>query len=202
MLSMVIWVVALAGSIAAICMTVAMDSHAAHVGATALITIGLVAAAVNDHRAGEMAGDSAFKLAATAARYLGLLWAWSAIATYVVYALLLDWSQWVPTVVAMVVGCVMCLFVALVLDREAASDSPDENAVSMVTWLARSQFAFGAIILGIVAAVQNQPEYVFGGTHKWVAINIALCTAVGLLTLTGYLMLQTNRQSTETPAAG
>jgi hypothetical protein len=201
MLSMVIWVLALAGSIAAICMTVAMDAHGAHVGAMALITLGLLAAAVSEHRSAEVEGASSYKLAAAGARYLGLIWAWSTIATYVVYAFILDWAQWVPTVMAMLVGCVMCLFVARVLDREADSATPDTNSLMMATWLARCQFAFGAVILGIVTAVKSQAIQGFDNTHNWVAVNIAMCTAVGVLTLTGYLMLQDNRQPTETSAA-
>jgi hypothetical protein len=201
MLSMVIWVLALAGSIAAICMTVALDAHGAHVSAMALITLGLIAAAVSDHRAAEVDNASSYKLAATGARYLGLLWAWSTIATYVVYAFILEWAQWVPTVMAMLVGCVMCLFVARILDREAESAIPDSRSLALATWLARCQFAFGAIILGMVAAVKSEAVHSFHNAHNWVAVNIAMCTAVGILMLTAYLMLQHNPHPAETPAA-
>ena len=54
MASMLIWVLALAGSVAAVCLTVAFDNHSAHMSATALATFGIVAAAVSDHRAGEV----------------------------------------------------------------------------------------------------------------------------------------------------
>jgi hypothetical protein len=201
MLSMMIWVLALAGSIAAICMTVAMNAHDAHIGAMALITLGLIAAAISEHRSAEIEGASSYKLAASGARYLGLLWAWSTIATYVVYAFILEWAQWVPTVMAMLVGCVMCLFVARVLDREDDSATPDSRSLALATWLARSQFAFGAVILGMVTAVKSQAVHSFDNAHNWVAVNIAMCTAVGILMLTGYLMLQNNQQPTETPAA-
>ena len=96
MISMVIWVISLAGSIAAICLAVAMDAQTSHLGATALVSFGIVAAAVSDHRATDVAGGSEKALAASGARYLGVLWAWSAISANVAYAFLLDWPYWMP----------------------------------------------------------------------------------------------------------
>ena len=191
MVSMIIWVVALAGSIAAVCMAVAFDAQLAHVGATALVTLGLVASAVNEHKSAESEGASPYSLSAIAARFMGLLWGWSAVSAYVVYSFLLDWSHWMPTVVAMYIGCALCLFVALVLDREAASPSPDRRTIRMVASMAKSQFVLAALLFGGLLAIRNHPELTMGGAHKWVALNLVMCTSAGLLTLTGYLILQT-----------
>ena len=196
MISMMIWVVALAGSIAAVCFAVAMEAHSAHLCATAMISFGIVAAAVNEHRTAEMAGASAYGLAATAARYMGLLWSWSALSAFVVYAMLLDWPYWVPIVVAMFVACGLCLFVALILDREAAAAKPDAWAPTLVAVMAQSQFAASALLLGIVAAARGASDVGLGGAHRWVALNLVLCTAAALLSLTGYLIMSSRTQST------
>ena len=189
MISMIIWVLALAGSIAAICLTVALDAQNAHLAATALASFGIVAAAVNDHRTAQISGASRYTLAAAAARYTGLLWAWSAISAYVVYAFLLDWPYWMPVVVAMFVGCGVCLFIAAVLDRETTAENPDVWATIMVGVLAKGHFALGGLMLGCLIALRRQPEMVMGGAHRWVALNLILCTSGALLSLAGYLIL-------------
>ena len=198
MISMIIWVLALAGSIAAVCMAVAFDAHASHIGATALVTLGIVAAAVNEHRSAELAGMSPFGLSAIAARFMGLLWAWSAISAYVVYSFILDWPHWMPVVVAMFVGCCVCLFVALVLDREDAAEVPDAWAPALVGMMSRSQFTLGAVLFGVLFAVQQHGDFNTDGAPKWVAVNLALCTAAGLLSLTGYLIMQERNSITAT----
>ena len=189
MLSMMIWVFALAGSIAAVCISVAMDSHGAHLTATAIIGFGIVAAAVNEHRAAEVAGASIYSLAATASRYMGLLWAWSALSAFVVYALLLEWPYWMPMVVAMFVGCGVCLFVALILDREAVAEKPDAWANTLVSVMGKGQFAVSAILLGTAISMSRASDVVLG-THRWVALNLILCTSAALLSFTGYLILR------------
>ena len=188
MLSMIIWVLALTGSIATVCLAVAFDAERAHLAATALVTLGIVAAAVNEHRSAEMAGASQYALAALASRYMGLLWAWSAVATYVVFAFIVDWPHWMATVVAMIVGCGLCLFVAAILDREEANTRPDRRVPVVVDVMAKAQFALGAVLLGVLLAVRRSAE--LGGQHKWVALNLVLGTAAGLLTLTGYLLMR------------
>jgi hypothetical protein len=201
MVSMMIWVVALAVSIAGVCLTVALDWHSAHVSATAFVTLGIVAAAVNEHRAAELAGGSQYSLAAIAARYMGLMWAWSTLSAYVVYAFIIDWPHWVAAVMAMLVSCVLCLFMAMILDREAAAEIPDGRAPMLVRVLIKSQFVLGAILSAALIAYQRRTDLALEGAQQWVALNLATCTAVGLITLTGYLIIQEFRQSREADLA-
>ncbi len=189
MISMMIWVFGLASSIAAVCISVALGSVTAHLTITAIISFGIVAAAVNEHRAAELAGASIYSLAATAARYMGLLWAWSALSAFVVYALLLDWPYWMPVVVAMFVGCGLCLFVALVLDREATAAQPDTWATLLVSVMANGQFAVSAVLLGTTISMSRSSDIGLGA-HRWVALNLMLCCSAALLSFTGYLILR------------
>ena len=201
MVSMLIWVVVLAASVASVCVTVALGAEGAHLGATALVSLGIVAAAVHEHRGVELAGGSEMKLAATASRYIGLLWAWSGIATYVVYAFLLDWPLWVTAVMAMFTITGLSLFVAFILDREADAEQPDAKAALMAGLLIKGQFALGAVLLGILIALRHAPETMMGGGHRWVALNLAAGTAAALLTFTGYLVLQAPNTAAEQPSA-
>ncbi len=203
MLAMIIWVLALAAAIAGVTLTAALEAKSAHMAATAFVTIGIVAAAVNDHRAATLAALSPHKLAALASRYMGLLWAWSGVSAYVVYGFILDWSNWVPVVIAMFVACVTYLFIGLILDREALADVPDARASRLIDFLTKSQFALGATLFGVLFAFQRHPEFSADSDSMWVAINLAMGTAAGLLSLTGYLILHDTRGvPTDAPAVG
>ena len=192
MISMMIWVAALAGSIAAVCLTVALNAEVAHLVSTALISFGIIAAGINDHRTHEMVGASPANLAAIATRYMGMLWAWSAISAYVVYTFLLEWPYCAPFVLSMFLACGLCLFLAWILDREAKSQLRATSGTFLVAMLAKSQFALGGLLLGIAIALSRQPDPTVGGTHRWVALNLVVCTAAALLTFTGYLLINRN----------
>ena len=194
MISMMIWVLALAGSIVAVCFAVAFDAQSAHLSATAFVSFGMVAAAIHEHRTAELAGATPYRLAATASRYMGVLWCWNALSAFAVYSFLLDWPYWLPIVVAMFLACGVCLFVAIVLDREDSSVSPDRWAPVLVTAMAKSQFTVSAVLLGMMFAARQSSDVGFGGAHRWVALNLILCTAAALLTLTGYLIMNRSSQ--------
>ncbi len=192
MVSMIIWICGLACGIAAVCFTAALEAQVAHLVATAVISFGVVAMAVNDDRAAETAGTTGFARAAAAMRYVGVLWAWSAISAYAVYAFLLDWVYWQPVVVAMLVACGLCIFTAIVLDRDAAADVPDARSLRLADAMIDGQFGLGALLLGACIAGRLS-ETGLGGPDRWVALNLMLSTAAALLTFSGYLIL--NRQS-------
>jgi hypothetical protein len=189
MLAMIIWVVALATGIAGIAITAAMEAKSAHMAATAFASIAIVAAAVNEHRAAAIDGASPYRLAALAARYMGMLWAWSGIATFVVYGFVLEWSHWVTGVFTMFTSAVLYLFIALILDREAAASTPDPRAATLVSVLTKCTFALAALLFGVLLAVQRHPDLSADSGEYWAALNLAMGTTAGLLSLTGYLLL-------------
>jgi hypothetical protein len=203
MLSMIIWVVALAAGIAGIAVTAAMEARAAHMLATAFASIAIVAAAVHEHRAATLANASPYRLAALAARHMGMLWAWSGIATFVVYGFVLEWSHWVTGVFTMFTCAVMYLFIALILDREATASIPDPRTATLLSFLTKCTFGLSAALLGILFAVQRHPELSAESGEYWAALNLAMGTIAGLLSLTGYLLLsgaQTGVRSAKTAA--
>ena len=201
MISMLIWLFGIAGSVSVVSLAVAFDAQSLHLAATAVVSLAIVATAVNDHRAAQMAGSSKFHLAAIASRYMGILWAWSALSAYVVYGFLLTWVLWLDAVVAMSVLCIAFLFVAMMLDREALAEAPDAAANTLVGNLAKAQFGIGAVLFGAMVALRSHPALFIGGPQQWVALNLFLCSAAALMTLTGYLIMDdTPQAAANTPA--
>lgn len=188
MLSMVIWICALVCGTAAVCLTAALEAQTAHLVATSLVCFGIVAMAVNDDRTAETAGVPGFGRAAAALRYFGILWAWSAISAYVVYAFLLDWVYWQPVVVAMLVVCGLCVFMGIVLDRDATAALPDARSLRLAETTIKGQFAVGGLLVGMVIAGRLSAAEL-GGPDQWVALNLMLSMGAGLLTFGGYLIL-------------
>ncbi len=206
MISMVIWVLALAASISGVCIAVAMEAQTAHLIATAAASFAMVAAAVHEHKSADLAAKSAYSLAATASRYMGLLWCWNAISMFVAYSFVLDWPYAMSVVLGMFAGCGACLIVALILDREAQSSAPDQRTLHLAAAMAKAQFALAAVLIGAMVAARHASQVELGGAHRWVALNAILCTAAALLTLTGYLIMNRSQHAAadaagQTPAA-
>ncbi len=202
MLAMIIWVLALAAGVAGMAITTAMEAKTAHVLATAFASTAIVAAAVHEHRSAAVMGASRYSLAAISARFIGMLWTWSGIATFVIYGFVLDWPHWVTGVYTMFTCAVMYLFMALILDREATAATPDPRAASLVSVLTKCTFAMAAVLLGLLLAVQRYPDLVADSGDAWAALNLAISTVVGLLSLSGYLLLQEVRGGAPSAKAG
>ena len=196
MVSMMIWVLALAASVSGVCIAVAMEAQSAHLIATAVVSFAMVAAAVHEHKTADGSATSPYTLAGIAARYMGLMWCWNAIATYVAYAFVLDWPYATSVVLGMFAACGACMIVTLVLDREAKSPTPDQRILRVAAGLTKAQFAIAAILIGAMVAARQASEVELGGAHRWVALNVILCTATALLTLTGYLIMNGRQQTT------
>jgi hypothetical protein len=201
MISMMIWVLALAASISGVCIAVAMEAQTAHLVATAAISFAMVAAAVHEHKSADVAATSPYSLAGTACRYMGLLWCWNAIATYVAYSFVLDWPYATSVVLGLFAACGACMIMTLILDREAKSPTPDQRTLAVAAGLVKAQFALAAILIGAMVAARQAAEMELGGAHRWVALNVILCTAAALLTLTGYLIMN-GRQQASSNAVG
>src|SRR6185312_12581657 len=96
MLSLVGWVFGLAFSVCATVLTAAVKGPALHITACALVALALVIVAVWDHQRLINSGAPTNAVASSTARYLGLVWAWGALAILLMYVALLDkrWPEW------------------------------------------------------------------------------------------------------------
>ena len=190
MLSMIIWVFAITGSLSVVSLAVAFNAQMLHLVATAVVSLSIMAMAISEHRSADLAGQSESHLAAVASRYIGILWAWSAVSAYVVYGFLLAWPLWLGAVIGMSLLSVVFLFVAFILDREALSSGPDASISALLHLLTKAQFVIGTVLFGTMVALRSHPALTLGGAEAWVAVNLFLCSAAALMTLTGYLIMQ------------
>ena len=189
MLAMLIWVIGFAFSISVLALTAGGNAQSLHLTICAVIALAIAFSAAIEIGKAQSVGQSRSIIAAAVARYMGLLWAWSAVAISVTYALVLSWVNWLPIFLILMLGSSTCLFVARILDREAVAKAPDQRIINLVRFVAWSKFGATCLAIGgLLAAGKLGPDG-FGGQSRWAAMNILLCTAIGLAVISGYALM-------------
>ncbi len=189
MSQMIFWMLGIAFSAGAMMITVALDAHLAEFALAAVISTFIAISAVRDFHAAEDEAPS--RRAAVLIRHMGMLWAWAAMSMTLIYAVLIDWKAWQGVFFVVVLGAGLCLFIANVLDRDAAEDAQDPRLLGIVDKIAKVQFGATCVALGGLIAYGKLSADAFGGDAKWAAVNILLCMGLALTGLSGFTMVQT-----------
>ena len=189
MLAMLIWVVGFAISISILALTAGANLQSLHLTICAVISLAIAFSATMEMSKAQAAGQNRSQVAAAIARYMGLLWSWSAVAIAVTYALVLSWVNWLPIFMILMLGAGTCLFVARILDRESVATAPDARIISLVRFVAWSKFGATCLTIGGLLAAGKLGADGFGGQSRWAAMNIMLCTAIGLSLISGYALI-------------
>ena len=187
MSQMVFWMLGIAFSAGAMVFTVALDAHLAEFALAAIIATFIAISAIRDFHAAE--GEAPSRRAAVLIRHMGMLWCWAAMSMTLIYTFLLDWNAWRGVFFVVVLGAGLCLFIANVLDRDAAEDAHDQRMVAIVDKIAKIQFATTCIAIGGLIAYGKLSVDAFGGEAKWAAVNILLCMGMALAGLSGFTMV-------------
>jgi hypothetical protein len=178
-----------------------MDLRGTHfvLGVSIAALIGL--AAVSAHRSSAEQGGGDGRRAAILARYMGLVWAWAAIAVFITYALIMvRAADWPGVVVLATIGSGICVFVSDVLERDANNGTADRRIIDLVGQLAKVQFVAACLVIGGVLK--------WGGLSlsardpRWAAFNLLASTAIGIAGLSGYAIAVLRPARRAEPAAG
>jgi hypothetical protein len=189
MLQIGIWIFGIAIAVSVMILTVAAEMYALQAALSVVIASCIAASAMRDHQLKLEAGADPGRLAAVIIRYMGVLWAWAAVAIAVTYGLLLVWAtSWIGVFVLLVVGAGLCLLVANMLDRDAEAGKTDERLVNFVSAVAKLQFILTVFLVGMLLLMSRFGIDSFAG-NKWPAVNVLLSTAVGLSVIAGYTLL-------------
>jgi hypothetical protein len=188
MAAIVIWMVALCGSVSALIVLAAGSWHDLHL-AVSLTIAGFVAiGSIRDHRIQAAGGASAAELAATSARAMGFLWCWSTIVVFITYTWILEWPKWVLVCTVLVIGAVTCVFISQILTRGAQQKVDDGYLVALVDWMAWGQFLLTCLAAGGLYAAGRLAADGFADKAKWAAINVTMASAFGINLIAGYLI--------------
>jgi hypothetical protein len=200
MSQMVFWMLCIAFSAGAMVFSVALDAHLFQFALAAIIATFITISAIRDFHVAESEAPS--HRAAILIRHMGMLWCWAAMSMTLIYTFLLDWNAWRGVFFVVVLGAGLCLFIANVLDRDAAEDAHDARMVGIVDKIAKIQFLATCIAIGGLIAYGKLSVDAFGGQAKWAAVNIMLCMGMALAGLSGFTMVQSLTHTVdETPEA-
>ena len=184
MSQMVFWMLGISFSAGAMVFTVALNAHLAEFALAAIIVTFIAISAVRDYAA--LDGEHPSRRAAVLARYMGMLWCWAAMSVSLIYGFVMQWSAWYGVFFVLVMGAGLCLFIANVLERDAAEDAVDSRIIGLVELIAKIQFGATCVAVGGLVAFGKLSVDAFGGDAKWAAVNILLCMGLALAGLSGF----------------
>jgi hypothetical protein len=189
MLAPIIWILAIGFGIGAMVVTAAADMHGLHMTLATLISSSIAACGIRDVFMSSEAADSVTARAAIVTRFMGVLWAWSALATAVTYGLMvLRWDSWYVAFVLLMCGAGLCLFVGSILRREAGTADGDSRLVGIVNIVARAQFVSACLAIGALIAGGKLTAQSLGEPGAWAGLNLCISTAMGFAVLNGFVI--------------
>ncbi|MCH9808142.1 MAG: hypothetical protein K0U74_10440 [Alphaproteobacteria bacterium] len=186
MASLVIWMITLTISLAAIILSAAAGQPNIHTAVAALIGLSIAGMAVGENRQQRKAGVQENIVAATTARAMGLVWVWGALSLFVTYYFILSWKEWlVFTGVFALVG-ILCMFFAATLERDAESGRKDETMLNLAKYLSIGQWV-GMLIAMLGLIIDGKFPVTVGkniGWQDWAANNIFFFGALSIAIIT------------------
>lgn len=197
MLEISIWTFGVAIAVSAMLITVAMEFYSLQFALGAVIATFISISALRDHReATSIDNPNLSHLSAIIVRHMGILWAWAAVSICAIYGMLMVWTEtWVPLFILLVLGAGTCLFVANILERDAQAGKTDDKVINFVGQIAKIQFVLTCLLIGGLLAAGKLGASTFSEENKWPAVNILLCTAIGLAVVSGFTLIASKTQN-------
>lgn len=151
MLSLIGWIFGLAVAVCATILTAAVKEPELHMAATGIVALVIAIMAIRDHQHLINNGAPTSAVASSTARYLGLVWAWGALALLVIYVWILDrtWPEWWQFFLGFTFAAIASIFFSNMLDRDRAAGRVDPTIVKIGRVLVQVQLV--GMIAGIIS---------------------------------------------------
>jgi len=193
---------------AAMVLTAGAEMHIAHMALSAIMALILAFAALSENQKAVASGATASEIAASNARYMGLVWSWGALVLAITYGLLLVWREWWQFLIAFILIACLCLFFSLILKDEASSGDdggiddggsrgPEDDAIlKLAHYLSIAQL-IGAVVAMIGLLVDGKmTRFMTPRYTDWAANNVFFFGALALAIIS-YLSLRANSRLSE-----
>jgi hypothetical protein len=187
-ISLIGWTIILTLSVVATILSAGAGAPATHMATTGLVGLTCVLLALRERRALETAGASRGTVAATTARYIGLVWVWGALGLFVTYFFILAWRDWWQFVLAFAAVGVLSLLFAAALERDDRAGREDETMLKLGRYLAIGQLA-GMVIAVLGLAIDPDKEFLSTKRPDWAANTIFLFGALALAAITAHALI-------------
>ncbi len=172
MTSLTAWMISLTLGLCAVILTAAVNQPQWHLVATGLISVVFAMMAIRENRALVAEGATRNVIAASSARYIGLIWTWAAIGLLVIYSLIFEgrWAEWWQFFIGFLFAAVGCIVFANMLTRDAEAGREDPAVIKLGRVLVM------ILLAGMVVAIASlfvDGKFPRDITHPdWAACNI------------------------------
>jgi hypothetical protein len=193
--SLIVWMSTLTVSIALLVLSAAKGAFYLHMAMSAVISLFVALAAIQESRSMRAAGESDAAIASSNARYMGLVWTWGAVTLFATYNFVLSWREWVPFFMAFVTAAGLCLFFAATV-RKDDTQGQSEPAMKMIgRYLTIAQVVGMAIVmLGLlIDGKMTRFAKARPGWEDWAANNIFFFGAMALCAIGAHALLSSRK---------
>jgi hypothetical protein len=193
--SLIIWTSTLAIGICSLILAAGSGVPHYYMAATALISFAIAVIGLREIIALDKANASLSAVSASTARYMGLVYAWGALALFATYYFILpEWREWPVFCIALALIAVVSLLFAAAMSKDVARGKDDPTLLKIGRILTIVQFA-GTLIA--VVGLLIDPDKQFLNTQKldWAAQTVFLFGAIALAAISAAALFYTrNRQ--------
>jgi hypothetical protein len=164
--------VSLTLGLCAVILTAAINQPAWHLVATGLISVVFAILAIRENHALIAQGATKNVIAASTARYIGLIWTWGAIGLLVIYSLIFEghWAEWWQFFIGFLFAAVGSIVFANMLTRDAEAGREDPAVIKLGRVLVM------VLLVGMVIAIASlfiDGKFPRDTSHPdWAACNI------------------------------
>lgn len=190
MLSIIVWVLGIGASVAALVVTAALKPHHigmayAHMASAAGAGIGMALVAMLQLRDEEGAGGRTQRAmkASAGLRYMGLVWGWAVLALVATYAFVLQWREWWHFVLAFVLLAGACFWLAAALRKDARSGAEDDTLLTLARSMTILHLGAGLITMLGLLVDGKMVRFMVARHHDWAAQNIFFFGALALVAI-------------------
>lgn len=175
----IVWIASIAMAAIAMVLTAASEHRGLHLVIASIVAVVMIALCARDFRAAVERGEGQAVQAAVVARYMGILWAWSAICLALTYVLILVWSSWGGSFIVSALVSGLYIFLARFLEREGG-----ERWLGLASMLNCAAFGLSTVALGAIPVLVGYAGLA-AGPGDWAAINLMITTMGGVAFVSG-----------------
>ncbi len=186
MSSMLIWMLGIGVSVAALVITAAQKMFYIHMAIAAVVSILVALASFQEARGIYRGKDADAMVASSNLRHMGFVWTWGALTLLVTYAFdMLQWREWWQFFIGFFVLAGLCLFMSTTLRKDAEGGSTDATMMKVARGF--SIFMLVAMLIVMIGLLVDGKMWRFTtvaglrpGSQDWAANNIFFFGAMAI----------------------
>jgi len=190
---MVFWMLSIAFSVVILVISAASRASEpsmaqVHMMVAAVIAIVFALISVRDTRQLIRAGAPRNAIYASTTRFMGLVWAWAALALVITYGTgVLEWANWWAFFIVAMVASGLFLFLSMVMRQDLSRGEHDDKFLQFGSYIVIAQLA-GTVIVIVTLFIRHKDLFAATANDSWAANHVFLFGALALAATCAYTL--------------